>query len=334
MRKLLTVFTVVMIITICLSVVVNASEIIMQHNVSKNHPWHKGLLYLSQRIEELSNGEMKAKIYPNGVLAQNNWKIILEQTQRNVCQIMVESTIPFATLQEELFALNTPFLFDDWQHFIRFMDSNPTVVNKWFKKLEDKDVMVIAAWPRPPRQELNAVKSIKKPEDIKGLKFRVPGLNIFVKTFKALGAKPVPLQPSEIYTAMQLGTIAGADNSIGCLYDFKTHEVSKYLTKWDYMMDTAVVVVSKSWYENLTSKERDILKQAAIEASDIVYKEASKLQDKAIHEMKDMGIEVTYFTPEMKQPFKEKMSSIYKMLEKTVGAENWEKFLNAVEETR
>jgi tripartite ATP-independent transporter DctP family solute receptor len=323
---------IIMLAVFFVGIAVNAaSEIKMQHNCSIQHPWQKGLEYMKDRVGKLSNGKMQATVYPNGMLAQNDWKVILEQTQRNVCQVTVESFISFANLNGKLFALNAPFLFDNWDHFRKFMAKRPAVVDKWFKELETKDIKVIAVWPRAPRQELNAVREIKTPEDMQGLKIRVPELNIFVKTFTTLGAKPVPLQPAEIYTAMQLGTIAGADNSIDALYDFKTHEVSKYLTKWDYMMDGVLVVVNKKWYDGLSKKEQRILTTAAAEASDVVYKAASKQQEIALNEMKKHGINVTEFTPAMKKPFKEKLGPIYKMMKETVGAKDWQSYLKAIE---
>jgi len=162
---------------------------------------------------------------------------MLEQTQKGSTQMMIESSIPFATLIPELFTLNLPFSFENVEHYKRFMENPPDVVFKWFKKLEEKDVKVIGLWTRPFREVINSERPIKTPEDLKGLKFRVPGLDLFVKTWEAMGAKPIPLSSGEMYTAIQLGTVVGEDNSVNTVYSFKTYEVAKYMTIWDYMPD-------------------------------------------------------------------------------------------------
>ena len=195
-------------------------NIIIQHNSSENHPWQQGFEYVKAELEKEFPEAFDIVIHPNGALANRDWKVELEQTQTNVIQMMCESSIPFATLQSELFALNTPFLFDDMEHYLRYMNTRPEVVYKWFDLLEEKNVQVIAVWPRPPRQLLNSAREIRTPDDIKGLKFRVPGLDLFIQTFEAMGAKPVPMSASEIYTAMQLGTVVGEDNAIGTVFDF------------------------------------------------------------------------------------------------------------------
>jgi len=112
-----------------------------------------------------------------------------------------ESQVTLATLVPELFALSTPFLFDDMNHLIRFMETEPEYVKKWFAKLEDNNLKVLVYWPRGPCQLLNSKRPIISPADIAGLKFRVPGMDLFITTFEAMGAKPVPLPSGEIYTA-------------------------------------------------------------------------------------------------------------------------------------
>ena len=306
----------------------------IQHNSSEQHPWQQGFTYMKDELDKKFPGVFNVTIYPNGSLAGRDWKVILDQTQTDVVQMMCESSIPFATLQKELFVLNTPFLFSDMEHYLRFMSKRPDMVYKWFGKLEDKGVQVLAVWPRPFRQLLNSKRPILTPADISGLKFRVPGLDLFVKTFEAMGAKPVPMSSGEIYTAMQLGTVVGEDNSIGTVYDFKTFEQGKYFNIWNYMADGVLVVVNKDWYSGLDSKYQEGLKEVAMDAANVVYQAELDLQVKAKKNMEDFGIQFTVFDEEMKKPFKEKMAPVYKMLEEVVGPQDWAAFLKAVEEAR
>lgn len=306
----------------------------IQHNTSENHPWQKGMLFMVDQLEQQYPGVFDATIYPNGSLAGRDWQVILEQTQSNVVQMMCESSIPFATLQSELFALNTPFVFDDMEHYLRFMEDRPDALEGWFATLEDKDVKVLAVWPRPFRQLLNSERPIETPADIEGLPFRVPGLDLFVRTFEAMGARPVPMSSGEIYTAMQLGTVVGEDNSIGTVFDFKTYEQGHYFNVWNYMADGVLVVVNKGWFEDLDADLQVALRDAAQAAANVVYEEELALQVRAEQGMKDFGIEFTYFDAEMKQPFIDLMDPVYSMIEDIVGTDDWNAFMARVEETR
>ena len=309
---------------------VEKMNIIIQHNSSENHPWQQGFEYVKAELEKEFPEAFDIVIHPNGALANRDWKVELEQTQTNVIQMMCESSIPFATLQSELFALNTPFLFDDMEHYLRYMNTRPEVVYKWFDLLEEKNVQVIAVWPRPPRQLLNSAREIRTPDDIKGLKFRVPGLDLFIQTFEAMGAKPVPMSASEIYTAMQLGTVVGEDNAIGTVFDFKTYEQGKYFNLWNYMADGVLVVVNKPWFDSLDENHRKFLVESTQRAAKIVYDGETVLQEKAKKEMSDFGIVFTKYTPEMKKPFIKLMAPVYSSIEEIVGSEDWKLYFNGV----
>lgn len=309
-------------------------EIAFQHNNTEDHPWQDGALYVQKVLDERSNGRIKVKIYPYGVLSQRNWKVMLEQTQKGSTQMMIESSIPFATLIPELFSLNLPFSFENVDHYKRFMKNPPDVVLEWFKKLEEKDVKVIGVWTRPFRQVINSERPIKTPEDLKGLKFRVPGLDLFVKTWEAMGTKPIPLSSGETYTAIQLGTVVGEDNSVNSVYSLKTYEVTKYMTIWDYMPDGVLVVVNKPFWDKLSEEDQNLILEAVDGGREVVYKGDKEYEKVAMTEMIESGIQFTFLTEKQKEPFKELVKPAYKIMEEIVGKANLEAYLLAVDAAR
>ncbi|MBE3128788.1 MAG: TRAP transporter substrate-binding protein [Actinobacteria bacterium] len=313
---------------------VSMQVINIEHGLTTEHPWHKGCQFIKEQLEGRSNGELKVNIYDSYSLSQGSWSILLEQLEKNIVQMAPQSTIPYATQVEELFAFNTPFLFDDMDHVMRFMAQKPPVVDKWFSKLENKGLKVVGIWPRPCRQLINSKRPIRTPEDIKGLRFRVPELNLFVKTFEAMGAKPVPLASGEIYTAIQLGTVVGEDNSAGTIFDAKSYEVTKYMSKWNYMADLILVTVNKEWFESLPEKYQTLINEVTQEAAEVVYKESVKQEEYAMKVFEEKGIEFTYFTDEMKKSFKDLMTPIYDYLKSTIGEDDWKEFLSFVEKAR
>jgi len=309
-------------------------EIAFQHNNTEDHPWHAGILHMQKMLDERSDGRIQVKIFPNGILSQRNWKVMLEQTQKGSSQMMIESSIPFATLIPELFALNLPFSFENVEHYKKFMKDPPDVVFEWFKELEDKDVKVLGVWTRPFREIINSERPIKTPEDLKGLKFRVPGLDLFVKTWEAMGAKPIPLPSGEIYTAIQLGTVVGEDNSVNTVYSFKTYEVTKYMTIWDYMPDGVLVVVNKPFWDKLSVEDQNLILEAVDEGREVVYKGDKEYEKMAMTEMIESGIQFTFLTEEQKKPFKELVQPAYGIMEEIIGKAALDAYLEAVDAAR
>jgi len=305
-----------------------------QHTGTTEHPWQKGLEYMNQRLSELTNGEYKLQIFPNGVLCERNWKIMLDQTQTNVTQIMVESSIPFATIVPELFIFNLPFSIDNQRHYYEFLAHLPPVVNKWFEKLSSKNLVVIGVWPRGFRQLLTTVGPIRKPEDLKGIKLRVPGLKLFVDTAKCLGLNPVPLSSGEIYTAIQTGAVQGEDNSVVNVYDFKTYEPAKYMTIWNYIPDIVLVVMNKSVFDSLPPEIQKAVKQAAAEAAGVVGYYEEQYYYEYMTKMIDYGIHFSFLSDRQKEAFKPLVKPVWEEMRKIVGNEDFEEYVKALEEAR
>ena len=305
----------------------------IQHNLPPTQAWQDGFEYIVSEMQE-RHPTIDATIYPNGQLAQGDWRIIFEQTQSNVVQMTSESQVTLATLVPELFALSTPFLFDDMEHLMRFIDTEPDFVMEWFAQLEEHNLQVLTYWPRGPRQLLNSEREILTPEDISGLKFRVPGMDLFLTTFTAMGAKPVPMPSGEIYTTMQLGTVVGEDNSLQTIYNTKTYEQGRYFNVWNYMADGVLVVVNKDWYESLPEQVRTDLDEVAQESTELMLRLVEEREASARRMMAEDGIIFTDFTPEMKEPWRAVMGPVYEQVAQIIGQDAWEMLRSGAEATR
>ncbi|WP_020610974.1 TRAP transporter substrate-binding protein [Sediminispirochaeta bajacaliforniensis] len=305
----------------------------IEHNLPTTQAWQDGFTYIKDEMGMLYPN-LDCTIYPNGQLAKGDWKIIFEQAQSNVVQITCESQVTLATLVPQLFALSTPFLFDDMDHLLRFMDTNPDYVQGWFDQLEEKNLKVLTYWPRGPRQLVNSRRPVVVPEDIRGLKFRVPAMDLFITTFNAMGAKPVPMPSGEIYTGIQLGTVCGEDNSLQTVCNTKTYEQCRYMNVWNYMADGVLVVVNKNWYDGLPEGFRADLDRVAKESTQVMLGLVKEREVSARRTMETYGIQFTDFTAEMKEPWKAKMGPVYASVEKLIGSQAWAKLQAGADATR
>jgi len=279
-----------------------------------------------------ANSGLTVEVFGNGVLNQKNWQVMFEQTQSGSSAMCIESLTAFSSLVPEVGAISIPFLFKDAATFQKFLDNNPPILQKWLKKFEEKNLVVIAVSPRPFRQNVNSKRNIKTPEDIKGLKFRVPTSPVFVKIFECMGAKPVPLPSGEIYSAIQLGTVVGEDNSIPVVYDFKTHEVAKYFTIWDYIADMSLLVMNKDIYDKLSAEQKELVMKAGKEWVTVNVAEDTAYTQVAMENMKKSGVIFYEMPAEDKEPFKAMMQPVYDDFKNSLGEADYKEFMDAVAE--
>jgi len=299
----------------------NGEKVMIQHVVSLENPWHKGS---EKMVEILKNAGFDAEVFGNGVLCQNDWKLMFEQTQSGSNDIAIESATSLTSIVPEVFAINLPFVFNDQDHLDRWLQSDSQIISQWQEKFAEKNLIILAMCSKPFRQLINNQKIIKTPDDIKGLKFRVPDTPTFVKVFESMGAKPVALAGSEIYSAIQLGTVVGQDNSVPNVYDFKTHEVAKYMTIWNYMGDASIVVMNKQKYDALSPEQQELLREAGREFVKVNLEADKEYYDYAWSEMEKSGVEFYVMPPEEKEPFANLMGPVYADFAATIGQENWE----------
>ncbi len=312
-----------------------AQKIAISHTSSLESPWQKASLQFADLVNGKTGGRYNVEVFGNGVLCQRNWKIMLEMTQAGSSQIGIESVTALASIVPEIGALGLPFLFENIEHVINFLNTNPDVWKRWlYDGFEKQKLVVLSITPRPFRQINNNKRLIKTPEDLKDLKFRVPNTPLFVKIFEALGAKPVPLSSGEIYTAIQLGTVVGEDNSIPVQYDFKTHEVAKNFTIWNYIADASILFINKDLWGKMSDADKAAYKEGAKLWGEINIKQDTDYTVVAKQNMEKAGVKFYTMSDAEKEPFKKMVQSVYADVAKQVGEDNFKAYMEAVAKTK
>jgi C4-dicarboxylate transporter DctM subunit len=131
-----------------------------------------------------------------------------------------------------------------------------------------------------------------------------------------------------------LGTVVGEDNSVPVVYDFKTHEVAKYMTIWNYMADASIVVMNKDMWDSMSDEDKALFKKAGKEWVNVNVEEDDAYQIKAREEMEKAGVEFYDMPAEGQAAFKELVQPLYEETKTARGEEDWNAFLKAVEEAK
>ena len=162
------------------------------------------------------------------------------------------------------------------------------------------------------RNMTNKVRPIETPDDLKGLKMRCMSNEMFVTMFKLLGANATPMAWSELFTAMQQGTVDGEENPASLIYESKFQEVQKYLSTTEHIYDFCTICINTDFYNSLDDQAKAIVDEG-VKTYLVDYQRELEVSqnDEYIQKLADAGMEITYVTPENKALFAEKVAPMY-----------------------
>ncbi|WP_221568507.1 TRAP transporter substrate-binding protein [Alkalihalobacillus sp. TS-13] len=273
-----------------------SQELKMAHNLGEDHPVHKALEQFSDSVEKKTNGEVKVKIYANGVLGSE--KEVLEQIQSGAIDMTKVSAGAMESFSKEYSVFSLPYIFESDSHYRDVMESD--VAKEIYKSTSEKGLMGLTYLDSGARSFYTKNTPIKSPEDLKGKKIRVMDSPSAIKMVKLLGGTPTPMPYNEIYTALQQGVVDGAESNPTALTTGKHGEVSKVFSENEHTTIPDIVVISTNTWNNLSDSQKDAMKEAGEEATKYHTKLWAQSIEDAKSEAKDMGVE---FYEVDKEPF-------------------------------
>ena len=260
----------------------------MATDVSRDNSQAVGAEHFARLVAEKTNGDVQIKFYPDGTLGSS--QAIVSGTRTGTIDIAMIGTVNLGGLAEGFLALDLPFIFKDSAHVYRSLDGKAGA--ELFAELDKVGLTGLAFFENGFRNITNSRQPIKVPEDVKGLKIRVPQSQTLVKTFEALGANPVPMAYGELYTAMETGAIDSQDHPTSTLYAGKFYEVQKYLSMTHHGYAAVTLVMNSRKFDKLSPEYQQIFLDCAKEAAkfqrELNYTEDQKL----LTEMQNAGLEI------------------------------------------
>jgi len=288
------------------------------HVVANDTPKGKGALKFKELAEKYTDGKVKIEVYPNSSLYKDKEEI--EALQLGSVQMLAPSTAKFAPLGiKEFEALDLPWLFKDEATYSNAMKGT---LGKWlFQKLETKGITGLAYWDNGFHM-VSSNRPLMKPEDFKGLKFRISGSKIADQYFRLMGSIPQIMAFSEVYQALQTGVVDGCENTASNYLTQKFYEVQKDITvSYHAHLQYAVIVNSKFW-SGLPPDIRTQLDKAMAEATDYTNQIAHQENEDALAEIKKTGKTTLHYLSDADiKAWQEAMRPTYTWAKGRVGQE-------------
>jgi tripartite ATP-independent transporter DctP family solute receptor len=225
-------------------------------------PLYVGTDAFKKRVENLTNGRVEVTVY-KGTLGKGE-RQLYEATQLGTLEGTIASTGPLSAFVPEADLFNLPFLFKNTAHAFKVVDGD--IGDEFNKKAIAKGYRILGWWVIGTRNTSNRTRPINSPDDYKGLKIRTMESPPFIALYKAMGAVPVPMAITEVYTALNQGTIDGIDGSLASQLEFKHIEVLKYAAITDHVVLFFPFIVSEKWWQGLPKDVQHAIVTAEAEA--------------------------------------------------------------------
>jgi tripartite ATP-independent transporter DctP family solute receptor len=236
-------------------------------------------------------------------------------------EMMVGSTATLVGITKEMALWDTPFLFNTAQEADQLLDG--PLGEKIKAKLEEKGLVGLVYWENGFRNLTNSKRPIVKMEDLSGIKLRVMQNNVFLDSFKTLGTNAVPMAFSELFSALETGTVDGQENPYNTILSSKFYEVQKYLTVTNHVYSPWIVLVSKKWWDQLSPAEQKILKDAAIASRTFERKDTRDEAASAVAALKAKGMQVNELSPAEAARMRSSLTRVYASIGASIGMDLW-----------
>ena len=291
--------------------------------VNEETSWGRAAIRFADAVSFRTRGRIKIRNYFEGRLYTGEQATEFDLVRQGKVDFIIGSTVNWTPQVRELNLFLLPFLFSNYAALDAVEMGEPG--RQLFKLMEQNGVVPIAWGENGFREVTNSTRAIRRPDDLQGLKIRVPPIPIIAEVFEALGAKAIPMNWDQAQIAFRQDTVDGQENPVALILPYKLWAVHKYVTLWHYAIDPLILAVSAKTWASLSPEDQYIVQRVGEEIMGEQKKEAREgLMDAAslvnslekIYEM-----EVTRLSPADVEVFRAKTKPVYDKWAPNIGIE-------------
>ncbi|WP_099860863.1 TRAP transporter substrate-binding protein [Pasteurella multocida] len=249
---------------------------------------HEAAKKFNELLKEKTKGEIKLSLFPDSTLG--NAQTMISAVRGGTIDLEMSGSPNFSGLVPKLNVIDIPFIFQNREHAYAVLDGE--IGQDLLKELEAQGLKGLAFWEVGFRSFTNSKHPVKTPDDIKGLKVRTNQNPMYIQAFSILGANPVPMPLSELYTALETRAVDAQEHPVGIVWSAKLYEVQKHLSLTNHGYTPLIVVMNKAKFDGLSPALQSAILEAAKEAG--AYQRKLNLDNEKgiIEKMQKAGIQV------------------------------------------
>lgn len=263
------------------------------HLNNTDHPVSFGVKRFAELLAAKTGGKFKVQEYPSNTLGNE----LQQQSalQGGVQEMSAPSTSSLAGIVKEFGLVDFPFAVSTFEQADALLDG--PLGKALIDKLPEKGLVALGYWDLGFRNVTNSRRPITKAEDLQGLKLRVIPNPVFLDSFKAFGANPVPMPFAELYGALESKAVDGQENPFAVILSNKFYEVNKYVSATNHVYAANILLVSKRFWDKLSPAEQKIMHEAANEARGYQRQVSREAARKAVGELQAKGMAYNDIAP-------------------------------------
>lgn len=272
----------------CLSGIASAqTKLKWAHVYETSEPFHKWSVWAGDEIKKRTNGKYEVQVFPASTLGKE--ADINQGLTLGSVDIILSGASFAGNTYKPLAVTYFPFIFRDAEHLLKYAKSD--VFKELAKGYDDKSGNHITALNYYGARHVtsSAAKPVTKPEDMKGLKIRVPDAPAYLAFPKSLGANATPIAFAEVYLALQNGTVDAQENPLPTIEAKKFFEVQKNISLTGHIIDSLLTITSGQLWAKLSADEKKIFSDVMQEAAEKTGREIIASEVRLAEEFKKKG---------------------------------------------
>ena len=286
------------------------------HVVAENTPKGQGALKFKELAEKKLPGKVEVQVFPSSQLFGDAKE--MEALLLGDVQLIAPSLSKFDRYTKKLQVYDLPFLFDDIDAVDRFQATKTG--QDLLTSMKNRGLVGLAYWHNGMKQLSTNKDKLQRPEDVKGLKFRIQASDVLEAQFRALDANPQKMAFSEVYQALQTGVVDGQENTWSNIYSQKFFEVQKTIAETNHGLIEYMVVTNAKWWDGLPADVRQGLGEAMKEATAYSNKLAFDLNEADKKKIMDAGkAKIQKLAKEDTAAWRKSMEPVWKKFEGDIG---------------
>jgi len=296
----------------------------LKMNISLSQNSHYGVAIdtFAREVEARTAGRYKVQNFYSGALGAERESI--EAIQLGTLDLTMTSTGPVPNFVPEIAILDIPFLFRDYAHARAVLDG--PIGQDLLAKFPAKGIQALAWGENGFRHMTNSKRPVNAPDDLKGLKMRTMENPVHIQAYKAFGIIPTPMAFTEVFTALQQGTVDGQENPVSVITSAKLDQVQKYMTMTGHVYSPALILMNKAQWDRLSAADKRAFGDAAKEAVKVNRARIDDDERKAVADLRAKGMTIVENIDKTK--FQSALGPTYAEFGKRFGQDNIDRIRN------
>jgi len=300
------------------------AQTMLRINIALAQNSHYGVAIdsFAREVERRTGGRYKVQTFYSAALGAERESV--EAVQLGTLDLTLTSTGPLPNFVPEVAILDIPFLFRDYAHARAVLDG--PIGAELLAKFPAKGMVGLAWAENGFRHMTNSKHPVNLPEDLKGLKMRTMENPIHIEAYKQFGILPTPMAFTEVFTALQQGTVDGQENPLSVITSAKLDQVQKYLSLTGHVYSPAIFLMNKAQWDKLSEEDKKAFVEAAREGVKANRARVDEDERKAVADLRAKGMSVVENIDKAK--FQAALAPVYVDFGKRFGQANIDRIKN------